>query len=69
MRQSSWDWYATICGNLYKNNYTSKGVVGSFIAPYMIALGEILQINPYFLIGAVLLIAPFATLLLKETHD
>jgi hypothetical protein len=35
----------------------------------MIALGEILQINPYFLIGAVLLIAPFATLLLKETHD
>jgi hypothetical protein len=33
----------------------------------VIALGEILQLNPYILIGAVLLIAPFATLQLKET--
>ena len=34
---------------------------------HTIALGKILQINPYILIGAVLLIAPFATLQLKET--
>ena len=42
-------------------------MIGSFISPYTIALGEYLKINPYFIIGGLSILGPLGTLLLKET--
>lgn len=41
--------------------------MGSFMAPYIIELGTLIDLNPYFLIGGICITGPFACLKMVET--
>lgn len=41
--------------------------MGSFFSPYVISLGDYLNVNPYICIGIISFIGPIGCLFIKET--